>query len=652
MHPNLKINFLIGISLFSSLILSDSFEFNTFNNHGNLGLINTPSARFFDESSYGFTLYGGNPDRRGTLTAFPFDWLEASLFYTSIDGKPYPGSGNTQDYKDKGFNFKIRLKKEGKLPAIAIGVNDLGGTGLYASEYIVASYGINNFDLHLGAGWGNMSGGYNFSNPLASLSNRFEDRSSLDIGNEYLLSGTGELNFDDFFAGRDTSIFFGISYVPNDKLILKFESDPTLTPGLIGFEESKNNFSFGLDYKFDDNFTVGISNERNTHFSIRFSYKLQGESQEKRPSYRQVKSSTEDQFVNLRRNLSANGIGVNKILETPSEIGLELTQYKYGNLDTIEEIITTASIDAGVEKPIKKELRIADLNSYTEFGDDFREDAEIIYERSKRSGFSSNNIITFRPFLASREEFFKGSILVENNSEYIFLDNFFFSSNIKYSLLDNFDDLQIPPRDTYPAQVRSDVKDYLRNFDNGIIIGRAQFDYFLTPKKDNHIMFTAGILEEMFSGYGMEYLFHQQETNYAFGIEVFHVKKRDYKLRFGTLDYENVTSAVTYYHRNYGSIPFDLKFSFGEYLAGDEGFTFDISRTFRNGTKFGIFASFTDVSKEEFGEGSFDKGIYFNVPLFGNFVNYAWRPLTKDPGQKLIRKNTLHDLLIKFQPLN
>ena len=132
----------------------------------------------------------------------------------------------------------------------------------------------------------------------------------------------------------------------------------------------------------------------------------------------------------MRRNLSANGIGVNKILETPSEIGLELTQYKYGNLDTIEEIITTASIDAGVEKPIKKELRIADLNSYTEFGDDFREDAEIIYERSKRSGFSSNNIITFRPFLASREEFFKGSILVENNSEYIFLDNFFFSSNI------------------------------------------------------------------------------------------------------------------------------------------------------------------------------------------------------------------------------
>ena len=58
-----------------------------------------------------------------------------------------------------------------------------------------------------------------------------------------------------------------------------------------------------------------------------------------------------------------------------------------------------------------------------------------------------------------------------------------FTSNLKYSIDDNFDDLTIPPQDTYPAQVRSDIKDYLRNIDEGIIIGRAQFDYHLTPIK-------------------------------------------------------------------------------------------------------------------------------------------------------------------------
>ena len=34
--------------------------------------------------------------------------------------------------------------------------------------------------------------------------------------------------------------------------------------------------------------------------------------------------------------------------------------------------------------------------------------------------------LTLRPFLASREEFFKGAILLENNSEYIISDNFLF----------------------------------------------------------------------------------------------------------------------------------------------------------------------------------------------------------------------------------
>ena len=80
--------------------------------------------------------------------ATPMDWLEASIFYTSIKGRPY-GSGFNQDYKDKGFNAKFRLKDEGRFPAIAVGFNDLAGTGIYSSEYIVGSYGIDNLDLHL-----------------------------------------------------------------------------------------------------------------------------------------------------------------------------------------------------------------------------------------------------------------------------------------------------------------------------------------------------------------------------------------------------------------------------------------------------------------------------------------------------------------------
>ena len=95
-----------------------------------------------------------------------------------------------------------------------------------------------------------------------------------------------------------------------------------------------------------------------------------------------------------------------------------------------------------------------------------------------------------------------------------------------------------------------------------------------------------------------------------------------------------------------------MKISHGKYLAGDIGTTIELMRTFKNGTQLGVFATFTDVSSEDFGEGSFDKGVFFNIPIYKNFVNYTWRPLTKDPGAKLNRMHTLHDLLVKFKPLD
>ena len=37
-------------TLFIPNILSDSFQYNSYNNHGVVGLINMPTARFFNES--------------------------------------------------------------------------------------------------------------------------------------------------------------------------------------------------------------------------------------------------------------------------------------------------------------------------------------------------------------------------------------------------------------------------------------------------------------------------------------------------------------------------------------------------------------------------------------------------------------------------
>lgn len=641
------------IILFSQTISSDSFTYNSFNNHGVIGLVNMSTARFYDESSYGFTLYNGDPDQKITMTSFPYDWMEASFFYTNIQDKSYCGLDYdpvcNQDYKDKGFNFKIRLKEEGIFPAIAIGINDIAGTGFYSSEYIVGSYGINNIDFHLGLSWGTLNGSKNsFKNPFGFIDNQFYDRPSATEDNG------GQFQPSRYFSGEKASPFFGISYALNSKILIKLETDNTLTPGQVGYEKAESNYSFGIDYAVNKNFSIGIASERNNYLSAKFVYKNNPKEFVKKYQYK--KSETikpqDDKYKKLIKNIENNGIGVNKIIESADAIGLELTQFTHTNLDIIEEIIASASIDSGVNKEIKTDLRIANLQAKTDFDEDFLNNSKILYERKGSRRFYTSNGLVFRPFLASREEFFKGALLFENNSEYLIQDNFFFSSNIKYSLVDNFDDLTIPPVNTYPAQVRSDIKDYLRNIDEGIIIGRAQLDYHITPKKNHHLMFTGGILEEMFSGFGGEYLYFKSNSNYAIGFEIFNVKKRDYKMRFGTQDYENTTHSLNFYYRNYDYIPFDMKISYGEYLAGDEGTTFELSRSFINGTKFGVFASFTDVSSEQFGEGTFDKGIFFNIPIYGNFISYTWRPLTKDPGARLIRKHTLNDLLVKFREYN
>ena len=69
-----------------------------------------------------------------------------------------------------------------------------------------------------------------------------------------------------------------------------------------------------------------------------------------------------------------------------------------------------------------------------------------------------------------------------------------------------------------------------------------------------------------------------------------------------------------------------------------------------SGWSAGIFFSNTNVSAEEFGEGSFDKGFYFNVPMSifrkkynKNVSGLKLRTMTRDGGQKLDLRNRLID---------
>jgi len=80
---------LIASLFFIKDLNSDSFTYNSFNNHGVIGLINMPTARMYDESSYSFNYYYGEKDQKISMTAYPFEWLEASVFYSNLNERDW-----------------------------------------------------------------------------------------------------------------------------------------------------------------------------------------------------------------------------------------------------------------------------------------------------------------------------------------------------------------------------------------------------------------------------------------------------------------------------------------------------------------------------------------------------------------------------------
>ena len=167
-------------------------------NYGNTGIIEMPNARMMPEASLRFSFSSSFPHEFTSLTASPFNWLEATYRYVEIKNQlygPSSYSGN-QSLKDKGFDIKALIKEETYyFPAIAGGLRDLAGTGEFSSEYLVSSKKIGSLDLSIGIGWGVLGTDNNISNPLTTLHESFRNRDSE--------SGQGgALSYRSWFSGN------------------------------------------------------------------------------------------------------------------------------------------------------------------------------------------------------------------------------------------------------------------------------------------------------------------------------------------------------------------------------------------------------------------------------------------------------------------
>ena len=664
----------------------------SYSNYGTAGLIQMPSARMHPGGTIGFTWSHSEPYLRGSIMGNPFDWFEASYQYTDVNNKLYSDSSafsGSQSYKDKSFDAKFRIIKErAYFPQVAVGFTDFGGSSLFSSEFIVASKMIGNVDFTLGMGWGTMANG-NVNNPLTKLASEFETRTRNRSGD----TQGGEVNYATFFSGEDAGLFGGMEiFLPHlNGTRLKIEYDSTNYgkdgEGYVAVpQDSEINYSFV--FPITEGFQLKLGYIRNN--TLTFGFSLSGNYGKKAPGiqkrdpyketpnkevFRQVVNATEAEYLykSSQKYLLESNIFMQTANVDGSKLQISFAQSKYlstpialGRMSRILDDLSPAIIDEFSLVSVNADRAMfaidiprVDFNAYKPLQKtDALLQAVKIYKpdpmihrshdykpRAKLPTALWKISPAIRSQIGGPDGFYFGDVSLSIHSEIIIKRNFNILGVGSIGLYNNFDDLKLASDSILP-HVRTDIVQYLKQSSKSHIT-RLQMNYFMNPTKSIYAKISAGIFEPMFAGYGGEVLYKPFNQNYGVGVELWQVRQRSYRQLFRFRKYETLTGHINLYYKEPKTRVL-LHLKGGRYLAEDSGFTVNVSRQFSSGLNMGVFFSLTDISKAEFGEGSFDKGFFFNLPIQVFFEQYSrgqsgfgLRPLTRDGAAVLVHAQNL-----------
>lgn len=647
----------------------------TASNWGNVGLLQTPTARMQREGYLGLTFQRTWPYLNQNLFFQPFEWLELGFRYTETSNRlysVYSSFSGTLPYKDKSFDFKVRALQESDWsPELAVGIRDIGGTGLYNSEYIVASKRTGRADWSLGLGWGYLSNRANLSNPLNDLfGQNYATRPNNNFGQG------GKLSSKTWFHGP-TALFGGVEYQTPWNFNIKAEYDGNNYKN----EPQSNNlsvsspFNWAVVYRPTKYLDVSMGVERGNKFSmgLTFNVDMNGlhmpkitDPQKITPNL--VRPKTEPIWQDVKKDLEAHTLwDVKQIYKENNTLIVEAensfntyNELRLGKAASVLNRDVPAYIDnfevhhyaAGdilASERINRTEWVTNQNQPTrtqEVPRAIQPVYEIISSDSKQALLEEKQIhywarpqLDFVQTLGGPDGYlyqFSGAFEMGIKFPY----NVKIDSKLRYRLHDNY--LKFTSAWSYMPQVRTHIAEYL-NTPNKDSIDNLTISKTERLSSSWYATAYSGIFEMMYKGVGSEILFRQPASKWAVGFDVNHVRQRDFKQYFGGRDYSINTGHLT----GYWMTPFEgihATLSLGQYLAGDRGVTALVSKHFANGSTISGFATKTNVPAAVFGEGSFDKGIVWSVP-FDAFLTsssrfnaqWSWRPLLRDGGAQVKR---------------
>ncbi|HHF3114912.1 TPA: YjbH domain-containing protein [Vibrio diabolicus] len=682
---------------------------------GGVGLMQMPTGRMAPEGEFNFSVTGSDEYLFYNVTLQLMPWLETTIRYTRVHDLPYSSSFPDVDneYTDKGIDFKFRLWEESEyMPEIALGVRDFAGTGLFDAEFLAATKRYSNsklgtFDFTLGMGWGYLGTRDTVTNPFCKASDKFCDRPS-----EFLSTG-GTTNFDRAFKGP-AALFGGIEYQTLHKpLRFKLEYDgndystdyPVVQAGVDMSPHTPWNFGvlyrlgmadFRLSYERGDTLVAGLT--LNTNFNDMPSFWRDTPTPEIADSQPEELSDVDWERVTEDLDKIA-GYQNTRIYVDDNTVTVVGEQKKYRDRTEAHEKaaavlhnempddIDTYAINersrglVGEQTIISKEKYrdFAQVNYINPKIEDATSRAttkptgESIYDGFERFdwGFAPKLVQT----LGNAEDFYLFSVGLSGNASYWLTDNLEIGGSLYWDWYNNYDKFiyVTPPDGTTVPRVRTMFRAYQN--EHAVTMSNLQLTWFQEYSNTMDQQFYAGYLESMFAGVGTEFLYRPQGASWAIGADVNVISQRDPQSYFGVYDekWQNVpeygrpfqvidkgfTGFVSGYYYPQWEFLQDLmiQVDVGQFLAGDVGTQINVSKQFKSGVIAGAFASFTDLSADEFGEGSFTKGFYLSIPFdimtvkpSNNRANFSWQPLTRDGGQKLGRKYSLIELTDERNP--
>ncbi|WP_171208060.1 MULTISPECIES: YjbH domain-containing protein [unclassified Ruegeria] len=653
----------------------------TYNTYGYPGLVELPSAHSRPDAELALNFSHFRNTTRTTLTFQVTPRLSGSLRYSAlrdVRGNT-PGAAVQDEIFDRSFSIHLRfLDESSRRPAMAIGLNDFLGTGIYQSEYIVASKTVRpNLRLTGGIGWGRLAGLGSFQNPLSYI---FGSRMDTRPGREGDEGGT--LQSQNWFRGP-AALFGGIEWQIGDRWKLQAEFSPDAYPQEDGTAfDRKSSFNFAAQYRIRPDIHLSLTYLYGSEVGVNLSFALNpkdppaaGLRGNAPPPVlvRGVNQMPSGTPADSRRRLAAalqqEGLRLQS-LETHGDIAVVGVQGT-SRTRTGQDIGRTAramsrTLPAHIEQfeialvvngltPTKVTIQRRDIeqleheldNSWSSYTRARIEELDQAIAGPRAAYPVWNNRISpyIQPALFDPDEPVRADFGVQASTQVEPARGVILRGILRQPLLGNLDDSDRPSDSTLP-RVRSDGALY--DAEGSPAITELTGAYYYQPAGDLFGRITGGYLEPMFGGLSAELLWFPLKSRFAMGAELNYVRQRDFNQLFGFQDYSVATGHLSGYWQMQNG--FHTQIDAGRYLAGDWGATFTLHREFKNGWRIGAFATLTNVSAEDFGEGSFDKGIIVTIPIdwlsgspTRDDFTTVLRPVQRDGGARLDVAGRLYD---------